>query len=367
MFKLRKFYNHRNVHFNTVIESIKIFPNGNLLLLGKKVQIYDPNFNLIYLYVISGFSCFDSCIISNDLFLALRIPELILFYKNNCSSNDENTKLINISYNFKVIPICGLQFLFHKCNNLICRPFSDLGDQIIIYDFDKNKDYNCFIKTVLKEKTESNLLLMDNTLIFYVNATLKLYNLKLLNKPPEKMNLMNLSKNSDDVRIKKFDKDNIIIYNKDYIIKYDFKFKEIKLKINNDYYFLTITQNYILAFNYGKHCKLLNKNFDLIQPLGDYSTKDYIGEELLNGEIVLVHYGYTFSKIHTYKKNLMKCVVFTSIRYLIIIFLSSLVLRYFIYNLNKFNFKKFYDYIYFGLIIWIIIIIKRLIFNHMDF
>lgn len=367
MFKVKKIFRKENISYNTTIYSIDKFPNGNILLLGEKIQIYDPNFNLIYLNEETEDFCFSSCILNNDSFLVSQTLNLFLFYKNNYYySENENITFKTLSYNYKtIIPISTRQVLYHKSNNLICTSYKD--GKISIYDFDKNKNYNCFIKTILIEKPKSNLVVIGDNLIFYTNSQLKLYDLKLLNKPPEIIDLIDLSPISyDSVKINEFDKDNVILYNDHLIIKYDFKFKQIKLRIKNNYRFLTITNNYIFAFDYHK-CHLLNKKFDFIQILSDFRVDYHEGLELLNGEFLLVSIKYKSSKIHVYKKNLLKCVASTILRYFIILVLSSIILRYFIFSIKKFNFRKIYEYIYFVLIIWMMLVVKRLIFNHLEF
>ena len=368
MFKLKKIYRHKSINFNTTIYSIDMFPNGNLLLLGEKIQIYDPSFNLIYLNESLEDICYSSCIINNDLFLVCHILNLYLFYKNN-NDNDyenENLKLKTVSYKFKIIiKESIIQALFHRFNNLVCKRISK--KDIIIYDFNRKKDYQCFVKTVLKANPQSNLVLINDILIFFENFHLLFYNIKFLNRPPQLFYLIDISVNNDEkIIIREFDKDNIIIYNTKLLIKYDFKFKQIKLRLRMDYKNILITKNYILAFDYH-NCNLLSKNFCFIQLLKDYWCSYAIGVEQLKGEIALVHVNYRSSKIHVYRKNYIKCIIFTSIRYLIIINFLNIILRYFIYHIKYFNFKKIYEYIFLGLIIWMILVTKRLIFDHLEF
>ena len=369
MFKFKWIFKNRFTKINSEIFYIYKFPNDNILLVGKSIYIYDSNFNLIYSKVENHDGNFmNACIINNDSFIISELKDLtlILYSKTIIENklNNENNNLIINQYNSKILLSRKYmhQILFFKENNdLICLH----NNTILIYDFDKKKNYNIFIKTKLIESPRSNLLLIEDNLFFYTNNFLKIYKLKSMYKDPEKINLtLNIN---NRIELHEYDKNNIIIKTSGEIIKYNFNSKEIKFRIINEYKKLSITKNYILGIN-NDQIDFLNKNFDIIQiKRSFFSYMNYRDGIELDGQIVVLSGRFDKTIVISCEKSIIKAIIAANMRYIILgylcskIFIICKILGNYIILFNFFNF----DFLLGILLVWFFChLSKEILFNY---
>ena len=183
-----------------------------------------------------------------------------------------------------------------------------------------------------------------------------------MNQEPEKIKLI-LNMNAR-VKQSQYDNNNIIIKTINEIIKYNFKTKQIDLRIRNEYEELSITKNYILGFK-KTEINILNKKFELIQ-----IKREYRFDEGLDNKIVLIKYSHYGTEIVSYKKSIIKAIIFANLRYIFLGILSILCYQTFIniidYLIN-FNFLKFDLYFMIVLFILSFLLLKELFFHYFNF
>ena len=208
------------------------------------------------------------------------------------------------------------------------------------------------------------MLLIEDNLIFYTDEYLKIYKLKQLGQEPEKTKLI-LNMN-DRVKLSQYDNNNIIIKTINEIIKYNFKTKQINLRIRNEYEELSITKNYILGFK-KTEMNILNKNFELIQKKIKYRFDE--GLEFDN-KIVIIKYSHFGIEIVSYEKSIIKAIIFANLRYIFLGILSILcfkTIKYIIHYLINFDFLKFDLYYKIVLFFLSFVLLKELFFHYFNF